>query len=101
MTTSEACFWRMCIVKASVDKHVNILDNNCGDIMWIALSAEYTQTNKPVCLGLVYISPQNASRHTILNDDIFRTLETQIMIKQNNEYICAVCGDFNGRTGEL
>jgi hypothetical protein len=68
----------LCLIRKDISGVVT-LDRSNEDIMWIKFPEEYSKDRNAICLGLVYFSPENATRHTQAEPDVFRALELQIM----------------------
>ena len=56
---------------------------------------------KPICLGVVYISPEGSAWHATSNVDLHRLISQQIGLYHDKGFDCIFVGDFNGRTGTL
>jgi len=89
----------LCLVNKRLKNCVTVINNTHVDILWLKL--DNIGNLNPICLGLVYISPEDSSWHAISNIDLHRVIARQIGYYHDQEYDCLVVGDFNGRTGIL
>ena len=90
----------MCLVRNSLAKWITPMNFICDDIMWLQFDNTHFRNNKPICIGVVYISPEGSSIHETRNLDIHMELERQITVLLSQGYACYIIGDFNGRTGQ-
>jgi exonuclease III len=89
----------LCLINKRLNGSVSLLDSSKEDILWLQFDNTIYRTVVPLLLGLVYISPEDSSRHAFTNMDIHRELERQVISYSEQGYSCFVVGDFNGRTG--
>ena len=76
---------------------VNVLDENCEDILWVKLSARNFDCTLLICV--CYLPPARSSRY-VNASEFYNNLLGQIYKFQGDGIVC-VMGDFNSRCGDL
>ena len=81
------------LVNKLYSSRVKLLDKSCEDIMWFQIDNNSQHVSKPVCLAVVYISPEGSSRQSMINSNIHHTLEGQITRFTELGNSCFIVGD--------
>ena len=68
----------MCLVRSDVKHTISRMNIDNDDVMWLKFNREYYGLDKELYLGVVYFSPDQATRHAQADSDVYRTLELQV-----------------------
>jgi hypothetical protein len=74
------------------------------DILWVKLSSEILNISKDIYVGLCYVLPDDSSRQSLVEDNIFDRLLYSCLNVENHRNGNAhfiLCGDYNAHTSSL
>ena len=88
-------------VRNSLASMDTLFYKSADDIIWLKIARDKMQIDKNLYIGLCYVLPDDSSRQTIIEDNIFdRLLDSLILAENdcNNDGYFILSGDFNART---
>ncbi len=86
-------------IKDDISSGVEFIRNVNDDLMWLKLDKHFFCIERDIMLCLCYVVPQNSTRQSVINFDIFDRIQTDIAEFESesiNWYM--ITGDFNART---
>ena len=86
------------------DKYVSketLVYKSEDDIIWVKLNKSVISLNEDLYICLCYVTPDDSSRQTLVESNIFdRLLESVLYVENKGQKYCniLICGDFNARS---
>ena len=86
------------------DKYVSketLVYKSEDDIVWVKLNKSVISLNEDLYICLCYVTPDDSSRQTLVESNIFdRLLESVLYVENKGQNNCniLICGDFNARS---
>ena len=91
-------------VKSNLVSADTLFFRSDDDILWLKISRDKLSIAKDLYIGLCYVLPEDSSRQTIIEDNVFDRLLDSLVLTENdcnNDGYFILCGDFNSRTSIL